>query len=143
MMKGKRKYQKQPHYPHMSPEDVRIWEMFIEKNPDWYITVDYDVRVGKGRPYPETMDKKTREDMEGLSKKRIDVVGYNEREIEVIELKPNAGSHAIGQILSYALMWHQKYPDKPQPKKVIITNKIAPDDLASATSLGIDVRIVE
>ena len=142
-MKGRWKYQKQPHYAHMSPEDVRIWEMFIEQFPDFYITADYDVRVGEGRPYQGTLDPKIKLDMVGLSKKRIDVVGYNEKEIDVIEIKPNAGMHAIGQVLSYALMWHKKYPTKDKPRKVIITDKIAPDDLASARSLGVEVRTVE
>jgi len=138
-MEGRFKFEKLPHYAHMAPEDALIWNEFIESSPDFYDTVDYDVRVGEGRPYQEVLVPKIKEDMVGLSKHRIDVVGYKGSRTDVVEIKPSAGSNAIGQVMTYALLWHQGFRDQPSPRRVIITDKMDPDSLSAAKALGIYV----
>ena len=92
-------FKKLAKYPHLMPKDVKIWERFIDQNPDSFGLVSYDVRVGEGMKLPDDAEEPYASDMYHLSKKRIDVVGFVGNEAWVIELKPRAGFTAIGQAL--------------------------------------------
>lgn len=100
-MIGRFKYKKLAKYPHMKPYDVAIWERFIDGNLDFFDSVDYDVCIGKGADFlPD--DYSTADGRENrLYQKKIDVVGYKGEEVWIIELKPSAGMHSLGQILTY------------------------------------------
>jgi len=114
------------HYPHMKPHDVHLWEKYIRANPGLYLSCDYDVPVG---PTPAWLDDDL-DSVEGkqgiLYRKKIDVVAYTEDYIALIEVKPRAGSSALGQILGYDLLWHQDFPDTPRTVPMIITNECQP-----------------
>ena len=62
-----------------------------------------------------------------LSTKRIDVVAFFSDEIVVFEVKRNAGLGAIGQVLSYALLFRQKYNPSLPVRTAILTDKAQPD----------------
>jgi len=90
------KYKKYLRYAHLGPEDVRIWDKFIETHPDYFQMVAYDVKVGEGREYPKSELPEIKEDLVYLSKKRIDVVGFKGEDVFVIEIKPKANLSAVG-----------------------------------------------
>ena len=131
------KYQKYLKYPHLGPEDAIIWDRFILKYPNFFKSVDYDVRVGKGRNYKLFPDKVIREDLEYLSKKRIDVLGYIGNEIYVIELKPKATFSAIGQALGLAVLLEDQIKPGYILKPCIITDAEIPDTLRICKTAGV------
>lgn len=108
----------------MQPRDVHLWEKFVRANAGFFTSCDYDVPVG---PPPDWLDVEGDEmarKQAKLYQKKIDVVGYNGNDIYIVEVKPQAGSSAVGQILSYKLYWKKDNPDLPEPKLLVITNKL-------------------
>src|SRR3990167_9230581 len=94
-------YEKRPWYPNMRPEDVAIWERFIDKFPDEYQKVSYDVLVGSPPPFDTNVNADGSGDDVRLYKKKIDVVGFRQGVTDIIEFNPAAGMSALGQIIGY------------------------------------------
>ena len=135
-------YQKLPKYPHLAPEDVKIWERFITAYPVYFERVDYDLKVGTPRAYPEAPNDKIKEDLEYLSRKRIDVVGYRGNEIHIIELKPRASFEAIGQIIGYTELFLPFVKPENSISMVLITDTEIPDIAELCFKKGIQYFIV-
>ncbi len=130
-------YKRYLKYPHLRPKDVKIWNKFIDDNPDFFKEVEYDVKVGAGREYPEAEEGPIKEDLIYLSKKRIDVVGFTNDEIYIIELKPKAGMSAIGQALSLAELYREEAPIDKVVLPAIITDEEIPDAAALCKKLSV------
>ena len=126
-MKGRFPYKILSKYSHLRPEDVVIWERFIKAFPGFYDSVDYDLKVGRPRQYPGKPDDVYRKDLEYLSRKRIDVVGYRGNEIHIIELKPRASFEALGQVIGYTELYLPFRPEGSSVSPVIITDSEIPD----------------
>ncbi len=47
------KYKKFSFYPNVRAAETLIWDRFIDKFPDAYDSVDYNVKVGEGADIPE------------------------------------------------------------------------------------------
>jgi len=141
-MPGRFKYEKLAKYPHLKPEDVLIWERYINKYPNAFDSVDYDFAVGEGRPIPEGTQENIAADMKILTQKKIDVIGYKGEEIYIIEVKPTANTTALGQVISYAkLFQNQESPTEAIHMRVIAGN-IDPDMQTIYDAQGIGVIIV-
>lgn len=121
------KYEKRYWYPHMKPADVVIWERFIEKNPKAYETCLYDYHVGEPPPFNPLMDEDEDLNQDALYRLKIDVVGQKASHFDIIEIKPNAGPSAIGQVKAYAELFNVDDPFKTKLNCVIITDKIRPN----------------
>ena len=109
----------------------------MAKNPEMFEKVEYDVKVGEGRDYSDYPEGPIKQDMELLSKKRIDVVGFTENEIYVIELKPKAEMKAIGQALSLAELYRDIAPTDKVVLPTVITDEEIPDTRKLCEQLGI------
>ena len=141
-MIGRFNYKLLSKYPHLRPEDVAIWEKFLSAHPDFYDSVDYDLKVGEGRDYSEMPGDEFRADMEYLSKKRIDVVGYKGDEIHIIELKPQAGFSAVGQVLGYAKLFAATGAAGKRIVPVVITDEELPDVRNFCLKMGVLLLIL-
>jgi len=126
-MIGRFPYKILSKYPHLRPEDVRIWEDFIRSFPNFYESVDYDLKVGTPRQYPGKDKDIYKKDLEYLSRKRIDVVGYTHNEVHIIEVKPRASFSAIGQVIGYAELYVPYVPAGMLVSAVIVTDEEIPD----------------
>ena len=91
-------YGKRNWYPHMMPADVAIWERFIEKFPNAYNSVEYDVKVGAIPKFVTEHEDVAIQGQAPLYARKIDVVGHAGANIDIIELKPNAGMSTLGQV---------------------------------------------
>lgn len=111
----------------MKPADVAIWERFIAKFPEEYDSVDYDVKVGMGPAFDTVVNKPTNGDAIDLYKKKIDVVGYKGQSVHIIEVKPLAGSSALGQAKSYELLYRRDVDQVSPLKTRLITDTIRTD----------------
>ena len=77
-------------YPHMFPKDIAIWERFLDKYAEDYTGLSYDIKEGTGAElHPSTPEEYARM-ADILSKYRIDVVGFKNNLIEIIEVKQEA-----------------------------------------------------
>jgi len=120
-------YEKLLRYPHLRAEESKIWDRFIEKNPQFFTEVIYDARVGESRDYSDYPEDKIREDLEYLSKKRIDVIGLIGDDVYVIEVRPKANLSAVGNALGLAELFRDVAPTYKIIIPAIITDEILPD----------------
>lgn len=135
------KYGMRSWYPHMAPADREIWERFIDKYPDAYECVQYDFWVGSPPPFNPIVNEETEGSADGLYRRKIDVVGHKAGRIDIIELKPNAGLSAIGQVKGYVRLYIRDEIPKVRPEPVIITDRVAQDVLEVATAEGVRIDI--
>lgn len=135
-------YGKLHWYPHMGPEDVAVWERFIEKNPVYFDRCQYDVPVGK---VPEFVLKDPNVDqasMERLYKKRIDVLAESGISLSIIELKPSCTMSTIGQVKGYVHFYVRDYSPAAKPKAVVICATASEDVVEYAEVEGVEVIVV-
>lgn len=111
-------YSKYYWYPHMKPNDIEIWERFIEKNPEEYDYVQYDFNVGDPPPFNTLMDDGEDLNQDALYRLKIDVIGHKNNYVDIIEVKPNASPSTIGQLEGYKALYLR---DEPTDKKIIMT----------------------
>jgi hypothetical protein len=135
-------YEKRYWYPHMMPEDVAIWERFIEKYPTAYDNCQYDVPVGSIPEFDVTVNAETNAGASRLYKKKIDVVAYKDASIDIIELKPKAGASAVGQVKLYKSLWKKEYSSPIEPRAIIITDAVSDDVREFAREEGVLFVIV-
>src|SRR3990172_4555096 len=114
-------------YPHMFPRDIEIWVRFLDKYAELYTGFDYDIKVGTGAPVkPGTPANYAR--MQGiLSKYRIDAVGYSNSQIYIIEVKPEASTVALGQVVTYIELYKRDFNPSLPVKGMIVTDRELPD----------------
>lgn len=125
-----------PRYPHMGPEEAKIWHKFLAITDLNFIRIEYDVHVGTGY-IPDYLMKeylRRKEQYEkgiitykefheieavvksitALTQLRIDAVGETDREIWIFEVKPRAGRSALGQLEAYRFWYVRQFrPSKP------------------------------
>ena len=141
-MNGRFPFVKQSKYPHMRPEDIGVWEKLIEKRPDFYDSVDYDYRVGRGRNYPNVAEEWLRRDFYLLTQLRIDAVGYRGDEVHIIEVKPVVNVTALGQVIAYTLLYSEANPDAINIVPVIVAGDAMPDVQHAAEQMGVQIFLV-
>lgn len=130
-------FEKRGWYPHMKPADVAIWERFIDKNPGAYDTAEYDVEVGSPPPFDTVVNPETGGSVESLYKRKIDVVGTKNGNKDIIEIKPRAGTSAIGQVTAYARLYVRDFRPNAPTRPVIITDEIGVDMPELAEAAGV------
>jgi hypothetical protein len=141
-MAGAFKYEKMIRYPHFRPEETLIWNRFIDKYPDRFESVDYDIKVGTPRDYSEYPEDEYRKALEYLSMKRIDVVGYSMDKAYIIEIEPNADIRGIGEVLTKTDLFKEKYPDFRLYFPMLITDRENPDVRRLCAKYGIIFEVV-
>ena len=115
-------------YPHLLPNEVRIWDKFLElMGKKWY-RFEYDIRVGKGIDPGPTVPEPWRSLAIKLTQKRIDAIGYAEDGIWIFEVKPDASLGALGQVLSYKYLYERDFKPELPVNLAIVTNRTFPDE---------------
>lgn len=132
-----------PKYSRLSSNDAKIWHDFILQNPKKYKQVAYDVLVGTGSIVDEDTSDIYQIDYSDLTKKRIDVVGFTDDFIDIIEIKPRASGSALGQVLNYLRLYQSTYLPKIPVFPVIITDSLSPDDVPLFQEFKVTVWVVD
>jgi len=142
-MTGKYNFEILHKYPHLLGEDIPIWQSFIIHYPDFYDTVDYDVKVGTGVNAEVIDDKKYRSYYADLTKKRIDVVGFKNEFVTIVEVKKRVTLGTLGQILGYKYLFLNQNPDLKLVKTLILCSSIDKDDMAVLNHYSIPFIVVK
>lgn len=114
-------------YPHMFPLDIPIWERFLDLHGSDFLGFDYDVKVGSGTEPIEGLGDIYARMQSILSKYRIDVVGYTDTDIWIFETKPEAGTVAVGQIVTYTNLYKRDLHPTLPIIGAIVTDRKLPD----------------
>ena len=141
-MPGKFNYEFRHKYPHLIGEDTEVWNRFILNYPDFFDTVNYDVKVGKGISPEPTQNEDSKRQWANLTKKRIDVIGYKNNFVTIVEVKKRVGLYTLGQILGYKFLFLRENPDLKSISTLIVCSAIHSDDIDVLNHYGIDFRVV-
>lgn len=129
-------------YPHMFPLDIAIWERFIISERNDFSGFSYDVKVGSGTEPIKGLGSEYERMQAILSKYRIDVVGYKPDGIRIIEVKPDAGTIAIGEIETYTRLYARDFGTAEPIIGCIVTDRFLPDMEWLCKEKGIELYIV-
>lgn len=127
----------------MKPADINIWESFIEKYPNAYKSCLYDFAVGDPPPFNPLGNDGEDLNQDALYRLKIDVVGRTDGQIDIIEVKPNAGPSAIGQVKGYKALFIRDEQPKEKVNMVIITDKLRPNIEYLCKQEGVSIIAVE
>ena len=136
------KYEKGYWYPHMKPNDVAIWERFIDKYPDAYNSCQYDYHVGDAPPFNTLMNDDEDLNQDALYRLKIDVVGHIGGRVDIIEVKPKAGPSTIGQVKGYKTLFIRDEHAKGEVNAVIITDQLMTNMDYMAKTEGVKLIVV-
>jgi hypothetical protein len=114
-------------FPHLLPQDIVVWKRFLHLHEDDYDHFDYDVRVGQGQDPGPQLDPKYRQMGIELSKRRIDAVGHRPDALHIFEITTRAGIHAIGQLTTYPILYHQTFHPLKPLVPILICSSLGPD----------------
>jgi hypothetical protein len=125
-------------YPHLLPEDIALWERFLAQYSTQFQYFEYDVRVGEGRPADTSYPDNIRQMALDLSMRRIDAVGYTPSELYIIEITTSAGLKAVGQLITYPILYAQTYHPARPLHPLLVTADLQPDVLPALQTHAID-----
>ncbi|MBA7522150.1 hypothetical protein ES705_14267 [subsurface metagenome] len=141
-MSGKYIYEVMTNYPQLIGEDKEVWDRFIQKYPDRFDTVDYDVHVGSGKETPEEPESKPAQQWKDLTRKRIDVIGWNRDFATIIKVNKRVGLPTLGQVFEYRYLYHRENSDVFLKPLLIIYSQINQDDMDFLALCGILHEVV-
>lgn len=141
-MPGQFNYELRHKYPHLIGEDSNVWQRFVSKYPYRFDTVDYDIHVGKGVDTGPISDETSKLYWANLTKKRIDIIGYKDKFITIIEVKKRATLFTLGQVLGYRFLYLIDNPDVKSVRTLVICSSIDQDDILVLDHYGLDFQVV-
>ncbi|MEK7514561.1 MAG: hypothetical protein AAB587_01955 [Patescibacteria group bacterium] len=130
------------HPPHMSSQDLPLWERFQEKYGSQFIGFHFDAALGTPAEIPAGTEEKLAKMWTRLTSKRIDAVGVKSNEYWLIEVRPQAAAGALGTILTYRAAWLKDPPDGKPFRSVIVSDIFDPDIIENAKNFGIELIAV-
>lgn len=126
--------------PHVSSEDLILWEEFRRRHAKDYIGFYFDVALGAGEEAVPGTSENVARAWQRLTRFRADVVADTGNEWHLIELRPNAGPGAVGSIQTYMTLWSIKPPDSRPVKAFIVTDRCSRDIRTVASLAGVELR---
>jgi hypothetical protein len=129
-------------YPHLLPVDIPVWERWLELHQQEYHLIEYDVRVGEGRPAPPYYPVNIQKMALDLSMRRIDAVAHTLSEIVVIEVTKRAGLKAVGQLLVYPILYRLTFDPPLGIRPLLVCEQINTDILAPLETLRLDYDLL-
>lgn len=126
----------------MAPNDVAIWEKFIDTFPDRYSTVDYDFALGAVPSITQYSESDGTGSMARIYQKRIDVLAESQGQTHIIEVKPNGGFSALGQVKGYAELYRQYVDPGADIVPILVTDRVGPDMVMLAEKMGVKLFVV-
>jgi len=132
-----------PRYTHMLRAEVRIWDAWLRtEEGKEYEPYQYDVHVGKASSLWKTGEPNWDRMADALMKKRIDAVSRKEGVVHIFEVKPDAGLGAIGQLLSYRILYRDEFDYEGNIELHLVTNYTDIDTETVCREQNIKLHIV-
>jgi hypothetical protein len=130
------------YFPHMLPGDVELWNRFLDEHGHEYVGFRYDVHVGGAIERESKWTDKVHQMASWLVSKRIDAVGYRPGVTVIFEVKPEAGVTAVGQLVTYRMLFLEKYPVAGEVQCALVCSNILPDERRVLVTQGFGVFVV-
>lgn len=124
-------------FPHLSKHDVAIWSRFLDAYAEAFESFAYDVALAGPVVEPAAGDEATRLGWQYANALKIDVVGYRADACWIIEVKPNAGTNAVGAALCYLELARVDRVSELELVPAVVTDRMHPDTKFAAGELGV------
>lgn len=118
-----------------------ITKKWLEENALRFDRVEFEVRLGNGTEPLSTFTDEQRADHKRQTQMRCDAVAWDREFPTLVEVKKRLDTNAIGQLLTYRLLFMADHPGVPEPQMVAVGERADPDVSSSANAHGIDVEI--
>ena len=131
-----------PKYPHMRQWEAEIMDKYhndVGMVGDWSYDVPLKVRQ---TPVPSYMTDNESLLWQRITAKRIDAVCERKNIIYIIEIKDRLRPSAIGQVLTYLVLYDEQFAPKKPLQGVVLTEYTDPDMLHVASHYNIEVWVV-
>lgn len=128
--------------PHLLEVDVPVWYEFLNHHAPDVVKLYYDVYVGGHDFTPEQLKDPFQRMWYRNTAKRIDAVIETENEVWLIEVATYLAIRAIGQAMSYQVLWSQDPKIDKIERPVLVGKYMDADLLGVAGKLGIRVFLV-
>jgi hypothetical protein len=126
----------------MLPADVAVWDRFLDKHGFGFVGFRYDVHVGGEIEKRDEWTEKTIQMASWLAAKRIDAVGYKAGETWIFEVKPEAGVTAVGQLVTYRMLYIEKYRPIGRLECALVCGNATIDERRVLEAQGFKVFVV-
>ncbi len=118
-----------------------VTRKWLTENAARFDRIDFEVRLGEGTPPLSTMSDVERADHKRQTQMRADFIAWD-RDYPVIgEVKKRLDTNAIGQLLTYRLLFLNEHPGVPEPGMVAVGERADPDVVTAANAHGIDIEV--
>ena len=131
-----------PEFPHLPPEDIKVWKKFLAGHGAIYDDFQYDVRVGTQVRVSRDTNPKIKAMASDLSMKRIDAIAWNKSQPIIFEITHTAGFKAVGQLLGYKFLFDVMFPDEAPAKSILVAGQLLPDMAFILNSLELEYHVV-
>lgn len=129
-------------YKHMLSDEAELWTRFLKAEEVEFLELHYDVHVGTLPDLPADTSPEMAKLAESIYRKRIDVVMETEEEIWIIEVKPRAGMSALGQLLTYEILFRREFAPEKDTHLAVVCERLEQDAEDLLTLHGIDIFVV-
>jgi hypothetical protein len=111
-------------YPtRMSAEDVEIWRRYFPTVREGATIIYFDVGLGLADELPAIEDPNQLLGWIKNTQKRADVIIEREDRVDLIELRFNASSNAVGRLMMYAKLLAEDNPFRKPIRAILVTNR--------------------
>lgn len=126
----------------MRPEDVGLWNRFLDLYGAGWEEFEYDARVGEPSRAASALDAQAQAVWADLTRLRIDAVGYAREGVTVFEVKPYAGIGTVGQLVGYRDLFRVERSPTGRVRMGVVTDRFTPAVGQVFTQQGIEVWLV-
>lgn len=126
----------------MLKKDVAVWNRFLDLYGFEFVGFRYDIHVGGEVERKSEWTKKVFQVASWLAAKRIDAVGYKAGETTIFECKPEGGVTAVGQLVTYRMLFIEKYRPVGRLECALVCANATIDEKRVLEALGFKVFVV-
>lgn len=128
--------------PAMPTGDYEIWFRYRQELVGMFDEIFFNVRIGEPTPFPADTPPEMIVMVQALSRRRIDVAARNKDHWLLVELKLNAGTEALGQILLYKALWELDPPDHKPVSLAIVSDRANKDLILGCKYYNVSLIVV-
>lgn len=118
--------------------DWLLWQQVKAEIIQDATSLYYDVGLGAGGTIPENTPERMARMWTKNTQKRADIIISTPTRWQIVEVRTNAGSGAIGSLLLYEHLFLEEKRDNKPTKKILVTDRDDADLRALARSYDID-----
>jgi hypothetical protein len=129
-------------FPHLMPRDDGVWRRFLDAHGSEFLGVQYDILLGEGATVPDGISEADRRLLYYATAKRADCLLIANDKLVLVEVKSRLGMAAVGQCVSYWLLWQRQYGRGRRIEIACVCEQGEPDLQYVMDRLGFRVVIV-